>query len=332
MNRHHLYPRSNVINIIPVHYETQKWTERTKSLCQSRLQYYTSRLKAAILAYTHESSTEVKVPWWRQNLQAELDNALALIGSCAAQGIFLEVPPFVQGLAQSFASKDSSADIDVSEPMAMAARDYQPGDPTSLVDDYALDWWNHEEEAQPRFLEELLRDAWIQHFQQYLGYHPRSDEMENIPALYCPSDPEAPYCCESEVCQAQQAAQLRELRVNLDAVSRYAEDLEQEADLLQTKEDILRLLHAEYLRCGRPLQLENLRELTNDDPQSAGIPSMDNEIKTSSESDRSRPNHSSTTSSPLAEEGHLTALQQIPSFNGTDSDSATTLSSTFLSD
>ena len=76
---------------------------------------------------------------------------MAIVGHAAASmNIFLDIPLFLQGLAQSMGDPDGPR-IQFSKQMwEEIERTPDPQDPTEMVDEYYDDWWNHDTEWQTR--------------------------------------------------------------------------------------------------------------------------------------------------------------------------------------
>ncbi|KAF8810597.1 hypothetical protein BYT27DRAFT_7253582 [Phlegmacium glaucopus] len=136
------------VMLYPFHYwaASCQWVEDSKEM--ARLNYATSRIRAALVQWSISSTTEASV-WWWTGLQNELDAAMAIVGHAAAStNIFLDIPILLRGLSQCMYHQ-LPGEIQFSKGMwEEIERVPDPHDPTEIFDEYYNDWWNKDNEWQ----------------------------------------------------------------------------------------------------------------------------------------------------------------------------------------
>ena len=83
---------------------------------------------------------------------------MSIVGYAAADGIFLDLPPFLRGLAQSLNGPDCPG-LRLSQEMydeVQRLRDLE--DPTEIVDEYYQAWWTQSEHCNT--IQPPLVDMW----------------------------------------------------------------------------------------------------------------------------------------------------------------------------
>ncbi|KAF8816372.1 hypothetical protein BYT27DRAFT_7248439 [Phlegmacium glaucopus] len=115
----------------------------------ARLNYMTSRLRAALCKWAISALPPEAVQWWWMGLQNELDVVMGIIGYNAAYyNIFLDIPNFLRGLSQSIHS-NGGPEFTLSKAMWQEIEHIpDPQDPTEVFEEYYNDWWNREDQWQ----------------------------------------------------------------------------------------------------------------------------------------------------------------------------------------
>jgi hypothetical protein len=102
---------------------------------------------------------------------------MALVGhSAATLNVFLDIPFLLRGLSQSLSlGRGGGPGMQLSDKFYDDIRKVDPLDPTSIVEEYSYDWWNHasEWEIHPTEVNQLEAYRWhIQKVNENLYFLP----------------------------------------------------------------------------------------------------------------------------------------------------------------
>ncbi|KAF8154788.1 hypothetical protein B0H34DRAFT_809289 [Crassisporium funariophilum] len=220
------------------------------------LNYMTSRLRAALLAWVEDSVDDFEVyQWWLDGLRTEMDVTMAIVGYAAASGRFIEVHPFLRGLAQGL-DRDEGPKIWISRTLhdeLYRVRDVR--DPTEIVDEYYEPWWTWHKKykTEPPIMVNRW-DALNFHIKKYgLIRPPIPARPEHLPDKTPEETLTSTDCmeCDSKVCKERLRTVIQENRKSLAMARTLQQTLEEKRVAATRHSHSLRLLRKYQLEKGR---------------------------------------------------------------------------------
>ncbi|KAF8809994.1 hypothetical protein BYT27DRAFT_7253966 [Phlegmacium glaucopus] len=215
----------------------------------ARLNYATSRIRAALVRWSISSTTEASV-WWWTGLQNELDAAMAIVGHAAAStNIFLDIPILLRGLSQCMYHQ-LPGEIQFSKGMwEEIERVPDPHDPTEIFDEYYNDWWNKDDEWQTHQITVDPEKAFKWHIYKYGKI--RGNKCPELPKGSPPptTTTTSTTSCKSRVCRDRLYSVLGEVKKANQVVRTLMANMEEER--------VSATRHIQHLKALRQYQLKN---------------------------------------------------------------------------
>ena len=189
-------PKGVVLYSTPVVEELQMEREGYVYL-QNQINYMGSRLQAALQAFADQKEKRDNDDWWVEGMRYEIVRycsfakcrlieqscqvaALAIAGDALTSNIYLDIPPLISGLRNSFMNVGANPTrVILSDELLKLLQEIKPDpkDPTSVVEKYLQPWWTRAAEQETERFELCNVEA---------AFEFHENEVSWVPALPFP--------------------------------------------------------------------------------------------------------------------------------------------------